>query len=385
MNLFFKRLLHSYKVTIGNLVGSFLHYLFIRGKGSASRLHHALSNSPPLMSYSSRILIQPTSLTWYKPQFFIDGTNEKKYLEMLLNQGGKDTPWAGIISASNINVSFPNGMHMCNGKVFEEALLGTELLTNPKYFLDLETIPLKRKTSFPESILLSMPWHNNFFHWMIEILPRLLLYDLAEDLHHLKLIVPKSSPKFVRESLSLSGYEDRVYFVEDGIYTFKKLHLLSRLGKTSDISPFAIEWLARKIRVPNSETSKKKIYVSRADARNRYVTNEPEILNLLSDFGFETVTMSKYRLEEQIQIFQQAEVVVGSHGAALAHTAFMAPGAVLIEFFESGHFNRCFYRMACLKKLRYGFLVGQKDGFGFSVDIVQLKNLLKQALLPTSN
>ncbi len=381
MNHFFKRFLHSTKITVGNLVGKLLQYLFFRRQGTAYRLHQGLSNSMPLKGYNSRVLIEPTPVQLYEPEFFIRGFVQEKYLKMMRNYGSKTLPSSGIISANNFDISFPLGTHLWNGNLFEEALLDTYLLTNPKYTLNIETIPFKNKKKFSEAILLSLPWHHNFFHWMIEILPRLALYDLAENVHHLKLIVPKSSPGFVRESLKLFGYENIVYFIEDGVYRFEKLHVLSRLAESGDISPLAIKWLTQKIKLDKIGTSKKRIYVSRSDATIRYVTNELEIQNLLSEFGFETVVMSQYTLEQQINIFQQAEVVVGSHGAAFAHTAFMKPETIFIEFFKSGHFNRCFYRIACLKKLRYGFLVGQKNGLGFSINIAQLKSLLKQALL----
>lgn len=380
MNKFFKRLWHFAKVTAGDLTDKFLRNQLKRGKGSASRLHRALSAPPHLEGCSSRILIQPTPLPLHKPQFFLDGVAEEKYLEKLARYGRKITTPAGIISADRVEVSFPVGMHRWNGKLLEEAVLGEIILANAKYVLDLETIPLRRKTNFSEAILLSLPWHHNIFHWMIEILPRLLLYDLSEDLHHLKLVAPKSSPRFVRESLRLTGYEDRVCFVEDGVYRFEKLHILSRLSTTADVSPFAIEWLNRKMKKSKVGTSKKRIYVSRADAKIRFVVNEQEVLDILSDFGFETVTMSQYPLEKQIEIFQQAEIVVGSHGAAFSHVAFMEPGATFIEFFESGHINQCYYRIASLKNLKYGFLVCQKKGFGFSVDTAKLKSLLQQAL-----
>jgi hypothetical protein len=380
MDLLTKRLLHALKVSGGNFIGKFLRYLLVKGKGSASRLHQALSGSQTITGYSARILIQPVALQLSEPQFFIEGSTEEKYLKMLAICGSKSTPASGIISASNVDLSLPAGMHLFYGRVFEEALLDTALLTNPKYCWNIEKIPFKKKNVFSEAILLSLPWYHNFFHWMIEILPRLLLYDLAKDLHHLKLIAPMSSPKFIRESLNLAGYEDKVSFVENGVYRFEKLHILSRLAKTSDISPLAIEWLNRKIMPSNLDTSKKRIYVSRSDAKIRYVTNESEIQNILSDFGFEIITMSQYTLAEQIKIFAQAEVVIGSHGAAFAHTAFMAPKTTFIEFFELGHFNHCFYRMACLKRLKYGFLIGRKNGFGFSVDVAQLKSLLNKAL-----
>ncbi|NJK40026.1 MAG: glycosyltransferase family 61 protein [Oscillatoriales cyanobacterium RM2_1_1] len=332
-------------------------------------------------------MLEPLSLPLAKPQFFINSSVAEKYLTMLASDGSSQTPLAGIISADDIKVSMPVGMHLWKGKLFEDVILSAEkILTNPKYVFDLETIPFKKKTDSSEAILLTLPWHHNFFHWMVEILPRLLLLDLAEDIQGLPLIVSQSAPGFVRESLNLAGYIDQVSFLEAGVYKFKRLHIPTRLAESGDVSPLAIEWLNRKLTKPDLEAPRnRRIYVSRADAKLRYVINEVDVQNLLSGFGFETVEMSRYSLAEQIQIFQQAEVVVGSHGAAFAHIAFMNPGAVFIEFFESGHFHHCFYRMANLKQLKYGFLVGQKQGLGFSVDLVQLKTLLEQALDQTSS
>lgn len=379
-SLTFSRLLHSYKMMGGNFIGQFLSRSFDSGKGSVSRLHHALASSEPSTEYSSRILIQPKAVPRVKPHFFVRGFVEEQYLNKINKCGRESTISAGIISAKDVDVSFPIGSHLSHGRMFEEALLGTELLKNPKYFWDVETIPFQRKIKASEAILLSLPWHHNFFHWMIEILPRLVLYDLAPDLHHLKLLVPASSPRFVKESLELTGYEDKVSFIEDGVYRFKELHILSKLSKTATVSPFAIEWLNKKVAKGDTGKPGKRLYVSRSDAKNRYVTNESEVQRLLSDFGFETVTMSHYTLKEQIKLFEQAEIVIGSHGAAFASMAFMKPNTTLIEFFRSGHFNPCFYRMACLKNLRYGFLVGQQRGPGLSVCTAQLSSLLRQAL-----
>lgn len=309
------------------------------------------------------------------------GLTEEQYVQNLSNYHDKFTEPAGVISVSNIDVSLPTGMHMWQGKVFEEALLGTELLTNPKYLLALETIPFKKKTIITEPVvLLSLPWHHNFYHWLIEILPRLQLYDLSEHLQGLRIVVPNSASKFVKASLSLTKYIDKVWFFDDGVYQFKKLHILSRLSKAGDVSPLAVKWLNENLVKPQISAPKKRIYVSRADAKYRFVSNESEVQNLLSDFGFETVVMTKYSLEEQMQIFQQAEIVIGSHGAAFAHSAFMNPGSVLIEFFQAGHLTDCFFRIANLKQLKYGFLLGQLDGLGFSVDTTQLRSILEKAL-----
>ncbi|MCU0568947.1 MAG: hypothetical protein MUF49_20400 [Oculatellaceae cyanobacterium Prado106] len=131
--IFFERLLHAFRVVGGSFASKFLRYLFNQGKGSSSRLHQTLSTSQSSLGYSSRVLIQPIALKLSKPQFFIEGASEEKYLEMLANYGSHSTPLSGVISANHVNVSLPVGMHLHHGKVIEEALLGTEVLANPKY------------------------------------------------------------------------------------------------------------------------------------------------------------------------------------------------------------------------------------------------------------
>ena len=379
MQLKIKRFFHRLKVTVNELfISKLLLNLLRKKKGSAGRLYQVLSIPQNQLGVNSRILSDPISIPRCEPQLYYPGSIEQEYLKKLVTSGD-DCTCAGIISATDVDVSFPIGMHLWKRKVFEEALLGNELFLNPKYVLDLELIPLKKKKNLSESVLLSMHWHHNFFHWLVEILPRLQLYDLAEDLHELPLIVPKSSPKFVRDSLTLTGYIDRVVFVDDGVYRFEKLHLLTRLSKSPHVSPLAIEWLNNKI-CGKQSCQKKRIYISRSDAKIRHLTNELDVERILSDFGFETVVMSQYTLEQQIQIFRQAEMILGSHGAAFTHLAFARPGSIFMEFFEQGHFNPAYYRIAGLRKLKYGFMVGKKDGLGFSVDTAQLKTLVEKAL-----
>ena len=100
-----------------------------------------------------------------------------------------------------------------------------------------------------EGVLLSMPWHHNFYHWMIEMLPRLISYDRCPSLQNVPLIVPKSAPKFVAESLRLTGYLPKTIFLDNGAYRFKTLHMLSKLAPTTEVSPDAVEWLNEKIKV----------------------------------------------------------------------------------------------------------------------------------------
>lgn len=377
------RLFHRIKITSGQLSYPFFDALYRFRMGSASRLRQVLLSPQAPPDCKGSLLLYPTPLLIREPEYFAPGPTEKEYLKKFRvpRRGGERmTCPAGIVSARNVSVSLPIGMHLCNGSVFDDALLDPVLLTNPKYVLDLEKISFKKKKRITEPVvLLSMPWHHNLYHWLIEILPRLFLYDQARDINHLRLVVPSSVPEFVRESLALAGYLDKVLFLDDGVYQFEELHLLSRLSPSSMPSPIAIKWLNDNLTGPKS-SRKRRTYISRADAKYRFVTNELEVQELLSEFGFETVVLSEHTLEEKIQIFQESEMVIGSSGAGFSGVAFMEPRSLFLEFFAEGHYADCFYNMANLKNLKYGFLVGKKDGLGFSVDTTQLRMVVEQAI-----
>jgi len=233
-----------------------------------------------------------------------------------------------------------------------------------------------------EGILLSMPFYHNFYHWLIEILPRLISYDRYPSLHHVPLIVPSSAPGFVAETLRLTGYLSKTVFLENGTYRFKKLHMLSKLSSIFEVSPDAIAWLNDKFKnVATSRVTPKKVYIARSDAKIRFVSNEPQLTEVLTDFGFETMAMSGLSFPDQINLFRNAEYIIGPHGAAFANLAFAKQGATLIEFFSRGHYAPCFNRIAGSRGLKYGFLVGDPTRIGgFEIDPGKLRTILVQAL-----
>ena len=75
-------------------------------------------------------------------------------LSRMKTDGGRETCPAGILRADRVDVSFPIGMHWWEGRLFEEAFLNSNALTNPKYVLDLQRIRFSRKQRLEEGVLL---------------------------------------------------------------------------------------------------------------------------------------------------------------------------------------------------------------------------------------
>ena len=59
----------------------------------------------------------------------------------------------------------------------------------------------------------------------------------------------------------------------------------------------------------------------------------------LTKLGFECVTLSNMRVQEQIRLFKEAQIVVGPHGGGLTNIVFCRPGTQIIELFDDSYID----------------------------------------------
>lgn len=176
-----------------------------------------------------------------------------------------------------------------------------------------------------------------FYHWSSEFLPSLLLAQHIDlDVNYL---IPSSkrSP-YARAYLEILGvapekileYEGMDFIVED-------LYFLRRRHGTGYAKHWQIVDLVRKSLLEKvSEIAPhfpERVYMSRGMAASRRVTNEKEVIRLLSDFGFKTYKMETMDLKSQIALASTATAMVFPHGSGLFHTTFMPPGSLIVEMF----------------------------------------------------
>jgi capsular polysaccharide biosynthesis protein len=136
---------------------------------------------------------------------------------------------------------------------------------------------------------------------------------------------------------------------------------------------------------PDSVTGER-IYISRAAARRRRVTNEAEVATTLKAHSFTEVRLEELNWREQISVFRQAKLIVAPHGAGLANLIFCQRGTRVIELFSRSYLNGCFWQLAALRGLDYFPLVppgreapgcNPKDNrLDLTVDLQQLRAAL---------
>jgi len=227
---------------------------------------------------------------------------------------------------------------------------------------------------------------NIYYHWLFDVLPRLGLIrkgGLSVDYYFANTMLP-----FQRDTLRLLGLPgDRLLSsTEETHLLADELVIPSLPGPVYSLSPqrYACEYL-RSAFLPKEGARRphRAIYISRADAGSRRVINEAEIQEELASYDFQLVTLGKLPFAEQVELFADARIVVGPHGAGLANAVFCQPGTVLIEFMPENRVIDCFERTARFVGMTYHAIVGIEDdasspSHDIRVDPVELKGLLRR-------
>jgi hypothetical protein len=203
-------------------------------------------------------------------------------------------------------------------------------------------------------------WSGNYFHWLLDALPRIALLEDAGVAHH-PLVVPAALSGFQIESLDLLGYgAGQLTPFAGGQLEPDVLVWPSPAAHIGYPTTANVEWLRRRLACsPPGEP--RRLYVSRGRAATRGVVNEAELVAALEPHGFEVVRPDELSFREQVALFASAEVVVGPHGAGLSNMVF-ARDASVCELLHPGRRNACFYRLASASGHDYWYVLAEASG-----------------------
>ena len=110
---------------------------------------------------------------------------------------------------------------------------------------------------------------------------------------------------------------------------------------THNIPAWIIHWLKDVFLNKSTATNKKnKIYIDRNEANgnfrsSRSISNEDEIKKYLLKNNFIFARLHEMKFNEEVDLFHNAECVVGLHGAGLINIVFCRPGTRVIELINT--------------------------------------------------
>jgi tetratricopeptide (TPR) repeat protein len=213
---------------------------------------------------------------------------------------------------------------------------------------------------------------ENYYHWLVDHLPRLGIIDQHPELAKLPIYVCEDITQTQRDSLAEIGIgSDRLILmqkwsnvrVKNGFVPYLPGRPMKEDGTPESwllpvLNPFHYNWLRRKMVRVSPPNPSERLFLTREGAKFRRIINEDAIFAIAQKYGFRKVENSKLSFREQVDLYAGAEALIGPHGAAFTNQAFMKEGTTVFEMFPR-HRHPPFYEiMAETKKQRYLHLDG---------------------------
>jgi hypothetical protein len=232
---------------------------------------------------------------------------------------------------------------------------------------------------------------GNYFHWMAEVLPRLAL--LRKFQPDCTVLVPGPKPhEFIIQTVRAFGF-DKIHVMSPGeILQIPNLLVAALPGSQGYITPSLVresrDTVLSKL-VPRALIDKKatrRIYVSRSLQSWRQLTNEAEVVALLTEYGFETVYFEKLSFVEQVCLMQETKVFIGIHGANMTNVLYMPVGGHVVEILSDDYINLSYLYMSNSAGLNYyivpSTVSSPPEVFHTYADIITDVNLVEAVIKP---
>lgn len=192
---------------------------------------------------------------------------------------------------------------------------------------------------------------RNYYHWLIDSLPRLYLLGALGLDEPVTLLMRSNLKAYQMSSLKWCLPKNvTVQYVSDHkMVAIKNLLLPSYISsRTNEYVPiehlsYVRDAIFKNVPVKTNR-SNERVYISRSRALRRKVINEDDVIACLLRYGYKILHTEKLTLEEQVNQFRAASHIVSPHGAGLTNMLF-SDNATIVEFlgnpnYESLYFGR---------------------------------------------
>jgi hypothetical protein len=203
----------------------------------------------------------------------------------------------------------------------------------------LDSLPLEN-FKLTEAIFIGGRHDFNWYHWIVEYLPRALDQD-SQFTESIPFLISSKVPPSGEEALRSLSDREVIRIPEGKCIKVNKLHIVSPAFGVMDnlTKPWtqnmrgderSIKNLSDHWRGSRQSVGSKRVVIIR-DSKNRALLNKRELVNLaVREFGFELIDVNGLSFSEQLTLFSQVEVLLTDSGAIMANYLLMPRGAKVI-------------------------------------------------------
>ena len=200
---------------------------------------------------------------------------------------------------------------------------------------------------------------ENYYHWLIDSLPRLLV---LRSIHPgMKLLLPRVSalhpvPEFISSSACILGFSDQLPLTPRQVLNAQSVILPDLTAASLTQRPELVRQVRQELLAalcPEPVRPFRRVYAARAAGYPRLLLNEPEVEDWLREQGFEKVYFETMTLLEQARLMHETEVLLAVHGAGMTNILFLPGNAKVIEIHNREYGDPCYLRLASCLNLTY--------------------------------
>ncbi|MEL6925893.1 MAG: glycosyltransferase family 61 protein [Bacteroidota bacterium] len=255
-----------------------------------------------------------------------------------------------------------------------------------------KSVLTKPKTKIAKAIWVNDVWGKGYFHWFADVLHRYYqIYLQSNELLPMMLPAEYANYPYITESLRALRIE-AIWVQKDELIQVSELLTIDFLYCPGTFTVRAMralrEDILSRLGTETQSPVQQAIYISRAKARMRKVSNEAEVLEVLLTQEIEQVHMETMSWSQQIRTLRSANILIGMHGAGLTNMMWMPYGSHIIELrMEGSEEQWAYYEMAATFGHHYHYLICEPEQPGarphdgnVRVDIPAFEQLLASVL-----
>jgi tetratricopeptide (TPR) repeat protein/capsular polysaccharide biosynthesis protein len=312
------------------------------------RCSHEQFDPPPSLSHPLFVAQIPKGKTWIVPN-----QNYWKVCNAIA------TITADNYLIADLSRDYPGQLPICQEQDPTQHLLFWQNRLPPLKFMDGSVAVLSGLSG------------NVYFHWMVDVLPRLEVMR-CQGINWTDIdwfMVNSCRSPFQRQTLEILGIPPHKILESDRYSHIQAEQLVvpSFAGHLGWLSDWALRFLRQSFlskaltALPsNSQLYPERIYISRAKAKYRKIFNESAVINILAKYGFISVALESMSFLEQVALFANAKAIVAPHGSGLTNLIFCDSGAKVVEIFSPHYVRPYFWTIAHQLQLEHYYLLGEE-------------------------
>lgn len=214
---------------------------------------------------------------------------------------------------------------------------------------------------------------ENYGHWLLDIIPKLIIVKKFRELNSFDaILLPNLKKRFQKDSLEyfnlinskiLDGSKirhisaDKITIPGHPYWEINK-HQFETVANVDKDILHSIRQIYLSDKNLNEPKKKEKIFIDRSDSKFNHnkLVNNAQIIEYLKEKNFSIIRLSELSFDEQIKLFYNAKLIIGSHGAGLTNLMFCRPSTRIIEIGDPNSDCYVFKNISKIQNLNYKFI-----------------------------